>query len=297
MKQDSMQCGMVILNYRDADRAIALANKCCNFSSINRVVIVDNCSPDGSWVKLGEARSDNIDVIKSDCNGGFSYGCNFGAKYLLTRYSPEFILFANTDTIFDESVVSACVGAFFGRDDLGLVTARMKKPNGEEQISAWPFTNYSSQLLNCFWVHRHHLALRPPVQRCFDGSHFEYVDVVRGSFMYFKAQALIDAGFFDEHTFLYGEEAIIAKRLLSAGYRAGLLTDKWYVHDHKGDEAAGVTVSQLSSLFESSYYYLSNYCQISMPQKALFRASATYGISEYKLICFLKKLVRYLAKD
>ena len=292
MKQDSMQCGMVILNYRDADRAIALANKCCKFSIINKVVIVDNCSPDDSWVKLSEARSDSIDAIKSDRNGCFSYGCNFGAKYLLTSYNPEFIFFANTDTVFDESVVNACIEAFSGRDRLGLVTARMKKPNGDEQISTWPFTNYRSQLLNCFWLHRHRLALHPTVQQHRNSSHFEYVDVARGSFMFFKARALIDAGFFDEHTFLYGEETIIAKRLLSAGYRIGLLTDKWYVHDHKGDEAASVTVGHLSALFASSYYYLSNYCEISIPQKVLFRASAAYGISEYTLICFLKKIIR-----
>ena len=47
------------------------------------------------------------------------------------------------------------------------------------------------------------------------------VDYIRGSFMFFRAAALEEAGYFDDHTFLYFEEPIVCTRLNRKGYRVG----------------------------------------------------------------------------
>ena len=285
-----MSCGVVIINYRDAKRAEEVSIRCSGFHAVDHVVITDNCSPDESMLRLKQIRSNKIDVIQSDRNGGFSYGCNFGASYLIRRYNPTYILFANTDTIFGEDVVDACLSTLSVHDDLGMVTPRMQGINGEEQISAWPFTTFKDQLLNCFWAYRHYLALHPHKHRQYSDPHFEYVDVARGSFMFFKTEALVKAGFFDEHTFLYAEETIMAKRLLAAGYKIGIITDKWYIHDHKEAKQKGASVKQLAALFDSSYYYLNEYCHINLFQRIVFSIAKKYGVAEWAILSKLKEV-------
>ena len=96
-----MKSSMVILNYMDKNRALELSRRCITFSCIDKVVIVDNCSPDDSYSWLKQENDDvNIEIIKSEKNGGFSYGNNYCAKYLIKKYNPKYILFANTIDIF-----------------------------------------------------------------------------------------------------------------------------------------------------------------------------------------------------
>lgn len=284
-----MKLGMVIINYKDCKRAIQLASGCSDFSQIGKIVIVDNCSPDDSMERLSTLQTEKVDCIGSDKNGGFSYGCNVGARYLLDQYNPEYILFANTDTIFKEENISSCIAALEKHTNVGMVTTRMRGIDGREQISAWPFTTYKDQLLNCFWGYRHYLASHPKEGYSYRNESFEYVDVARGSFMLFKTKALIEAELFDEHTFLYAEETIMAKRLLKAGYRVGIITDKWYIHNHIENNAKGTSVGQLKALFNSSYYYLSEYDNINFLQKCVFSVAKSYGVAEWIIICKIKE--------
>lgn len=284
-----MKLGMVIINYNDCDRAISVANRCSAFTQMGTIVIVDNCSSDDSMDKLSEYNNEKVDCIKSDKNGGFSYGCNVGAKYLIENYNPQYVLFANTDTIFGQETVSACITALEAHKDVGMVTTRMKGINEKEQKSAWPFTTYKDQLLNCFWGYRHYLSKHPQTGYSYGENTFEYVDVARGSYMLFKTEALSKANFFDEHTFLYAEETIMARRLLKADYKVGILTKEWYIHDHRECGAKGTSVKQLEALFESAYYYLTEYCDINLLQRGIFRMAKSYGVTEWTVISRIKE--------
>ena len=103
-----MNCVMIILNYKDAERAILLAKRCEKFCSINKIIIVDNDSKDKSYEKISNISNEKIDVLKADKNRGFAAGNNVGAKYAVEKYNPQYIFFANTDTIFEESNILKC---------------------------------------------------------------------------------------------------------------------------------------------------------------------------------------------
>jgi glycosyltransferase involved in cell wall biosynthesis len=79
---------VVILNYNDADNCLRVANNALKDSNINKVIIVDNCSPDKSYERLKEHASDNLVIMQSERNGGFAYGHNVGIRYALTSYDP-----------------------------------------------------------------------------------------------------------------------------------------------------------------------------------------------------------------
>ena len=285
-----MNCTLIVLNYMDKERALSLAQKCKNFDCINHIIIVDNCSPDESynWLTNHLNCDDTIIVLKSKKNGGFSYGNNYGAKFAIHKYNPEYILFANTDTFFDEQSLQMCLYALKDNQNLGLISLRMKNIDGYEEISCWKEKNYLQSTLYCLWLYR---------RKKYDFFHYEfndssinmkYVDVVRGSFMCFKSQALIDINYFDENTFLYYEEDIISKRLKNHHYKIAILTNYYYIHDHKYEKNFN-EVKMKHNLDNSMYYLLKTYYHINILQKIFTKLVIYYSIIEFPILDFFKK--------
>ena len=261
---------MSILNYNDSRRALELAERCIKFAPIEKVIIVDNKSTDDSVKFLSERMSPDIELILATENRGFAAGNNIGAKYAEEKYNPKYILFANTDTIFGEEDVEACIHVLDKKNELGLISMRIKDPKGNEEKSAWHFKHFLEYVLFNIWIYKH-FTYKNGVYKNFKDD-FQYVDIVRGSFMIFKMQALMDAGYFDEGTFLYYEEEIIAFRLKKAGYKVGLLTDHFYIHNHisNGSENLWFIKRHLDA---SLRWFLINYYNIGKLKTKVFDIS------------------------
>ena len=87
----------VILHYQSFDETTAETMHIINdLSGENRVVIVDNASPNESGKKLEKLflNNKNVDVILSNNNTGYAKGNNLGIRYALEKYSPDFIVLA-----------------------------------------------------------------------------------------------------------------------------------------------------------------------------------------------------------
>lgn len=284
-----MQCVMVILNYKDCDRAIRLAKNCSNFQIIDKIVIVDNDSQDGSYEKILLNISEKIEVIKAEKNNGFSAGNNIAAKYIVKKYKPQYIFFANTDTIFKEENIIECINVLNKDNDLGLVSLRMLGPDGKEQVSWYDFPEYKDYISRLFWIGRKKYYKTRMSLNYSEG--FQYVDIIRGSFMFFKADALEKAGFFDENTFLYCEETIISYRLKQIGYKVGLLTNMSYIHDHL-ENNSNTNLISTKRLYESKLYFAKNYLKIGIFKQILMKILIEYSILEIKFIENLKRILK-----
>ena len=250
---------MCVLNYNDSRRALELAERCINFKSIDKVIIVDNKSTDDSVLFLSKHMIPNLELILASENRGFAAGNNIGAKYAKEKYNPTYILFANTDTIFEEKDVEACFYMHNKNKELGLLSMRIKSPNGVEEKSAWHFKHFFEYVLFNFMIYRH-FTYKNGVYKKFKDE-FQYVDIVRGSFMMFKMQALNDADYFDEGTFLYYEEEIIAFRLKKIGYKVGLLNNYFYIHNHISSNSSNIWFVK-KHMDASLRYFLINYYNI-----------------------------------
>ena len=101
--------GIVILNYKDFHTVIKLINLIKNYNALDKIVVVDNLSPDDSFDKLKSLKSDKVDVIQSKRNGGYSYGNNFGAFYLIEQYRIDILFIANPDVIFTENFLKVSI--------------------------------------------------------------------------------------------------------------------------------------------------------------------------------------------
>lgn len=281
-----MSCSMVILNFNDSRRAWQLAKKCFLFKNIDNVIIVDNKSTDDSLEYFSKQNlRHHIDVITSDENNGFASGNNIGARYAVERYNPDYILFANTDTIFKDSDVESCLKKLQEDGSLGLISMRMKDINGIEEKSSWRFKPFYEYLLHNFWLYRH-FNYSKYTYKDFD-EEFQYVDIVRGSFMLFKSEAFIKANFFDENTFLYYEEDIISYRLKTINYKVGMLTDHFYIHNHiySGKENYSFINYHLN---RSLKYFLVKYYKINKLEEKLLDMAIFWGDIELRIINRLK---------
>lgn len=277
-----MSCVMIILNYNDSRRAWSLAQKCNSFKNINRIVIVDNNSTDDSVKFLKKNNQlDKIDIVFSNENKGFASGNNLGAWYAREKYNPDYLFFANTDTIFQENDVESCIKKISDDKKLALVSMRMKHISGKEERSAWKFLPFYKYLLLNFWIYRHFNYTEDTYKKF--NEEFQYVDVVRGSFMVFQSKAFFEVGCFDENTFLYYEEDIISYRLKEANYKIGLLTNHFYVHNH-------IYTREKSDFFAKHYsdtsqkYFLNKYYKINNFEKSILNICILLGNLELFLI-------------
>ena len=287
-----MKCAMVILNYRDSERAIKLAKRVEGFEAVNHIVIVDNNSMDGSYERMLQYQSEKIEVIKSEKNGGFAAGNNIGAKYIVEHYNPEYLFFANTDTIFKEENILRCMGVLKDNISLGLVSTRMYGPDEKEQQASYKYPTYRSLRKGLFWIERKkwYKQMQKGLSEVCEMPTIMEVDYIRGSFMFFKTSALVQADFFDEHTFLYFEEPIICTRLNQQGYKVALITDTYYIHDHI-EADTNRNAKSTKRYNESMYYFCKEYLKISNMERIVMKASMIYSAIEIEGLEVVKKII------
>ncbi|WP_430495682.1 glycosyltransferase [Leuconostoc mesenteroides] len=114
----------VILHYQSFDETAAETMHIINdLSGKNRVVIVDNASPNGSGKKLEELflNNKNVDVILSHNNTGYGKGNNLGIRYALEKYSPNFIILANNDIEFKQNNFSELLQESFQKKNFDIL--------------------------------------------------------------------------------------------------------------------------------------------------------------------------------
>lgn len=280
-----MNCVMVILNYNDSRRALKLAETCKEYSTIDKVVIVDNKSNDDSIDYLTENLSSDIDLCKSVHNKGFAAGNNVGAKYVVNKYAPKSLLFANTDTIFVNDDIMACQEALDDNEKLGLVSMRMKDIHGNEERAAWKYKSFKEYLLSFFWVYMHRTYKNDRYQYN-DKAVVQIVDMVRGSFMMFRTEALCKADYFDEGTFLYYEEECISYRLKKKNYSVGIITNHFYIHNHISTKGNNIKMKNIRD--SSLLYFLKKYYNIGPIKSGMFKLASRYSYLESYIIQRIK---------
>ena len=105
-----MKTAIIILNYNSKNDTIRYVNEIKNYNVLNTIIVVDNNSSAlNEFEELEKLKSDNIYVIKSDKNGGYSYGNNFGLKFLENmKEKYDFVVISNPDVEVKEEAFKEC---------------------------------------------------------------------------------------------------------------------------------------------------------------------------------------------
>ncbi|MGX9367330.1 glycosyltransferase family 2 protein [Desulfoplanes sp. PS50] len=291
-----MKTAIVILNYNDAVTTMSLVSSIKNYRSLNHIVIVDNCSTDQSYTQLIALKSEKIDVIKSDKNGGYSYGNNYGIKFIITNYEVDIFFIANPDVLFEEKIIFEIIEQF-EKTSYAMLSGVMCYPNGN--VVTYPIGvihSYFDDIVSCFMaISSFRKRYKMPVVDY--SKNIIDVDILLGSFFAIRASVIKTIGCFDEGTFLYCEERILGRRLQDNGYKIGLIPHVTYLHAH--GSSTGNNCNALKTrkmLFDSRFYYQLKYNNINWFQKKMFKICTKFSLLEFRAYLMFKKIFTRLSR-
>jgi hypothetical protein len=183
---------------------------------LERVVVVDNASEDGSSDDLPDVGG-VIEVVRNPANRGFAAACNQGAA----RCRSTLLLFLNPDTrLFDNSLaapVSCLVSPAHAM--VGIAGIQLLDERGEVARSCSRFPRGLHFLSQALGLNRHWPRLS---QAMLEWDHLETreVDQVIGAFFMIRRSLFVALNGFDERFFVYFEEVDLCRRARAAGWRS-----------------------------------------------------------------------------
>jgi N-acetylglucosaminyl-diphospho-decaprenol L-rhamnosyltransferase len=172
------------------------------------VLVLDNGSRDGS-AEAARAHAGADEVIALDRRRG--KGAN--DSELLQRARGRFALLLNEDSELRPGASMSLHGALAERADAACAGARLLRPDGSEQPSAWRFPTPLTALAGALLLHR-----RLVVQST--GEQTREVDWCQSAALLVRREAAAAVGYLDADFFVYSDEVDFARRLRDAGWRS-----------------------------------------------------------------------------
>ena len=170
------------------------------------VLVLDNASGDGS---AGAARNHPTvtEVIALTQRRGKAEN----DTALLQRARGRYALLLNEDSELQAGAAAALHAALDSDPHAGAAGARLLRPDGVEQPSAWRFPTPATALLGALMLHR-----RFTVQS--RGERTRTVDWCQSAALLVRSEAARAIGWFDPAFFVYSDEVDFCKRLRDAGW-------------------------------------------------------------------------------
>jgi N-acetylglucosaminyl-diphospho-decaprenol L-rhamnosyltransferase len=170
------------------------------------VLVLDNASHDGS---AGAARNHpaTTELVSLDRRRG--KGEN--DSDLLQRARGRYCLLLNEDSELEPGATMALYEALEARPAAAAAGARLLRPDGARQASAWRFPTPLTALVGAFFLHR-----RYTVQS--RGDAIRNVDWAQSAALLVRREAAEQIGWFDPAFFVYSDEVDFCKRLRDAGW-------------------------------------------------------------------------------
>ena len=289
---------LLTLNYNDAETVKKYIQQVSAYRFAS-IVIVDNCSTDDSFRQLQSLANTKTVVIRSDKNGGYGYGNNFGINYILEHFpDTTHILISNPDVQYEETILEPLLQVFQADNKVAVVAPFMKDRNGRKSKSAaWKIPSILQYILSAeFYYNKHALINRYPHLTCETGFAKE-VDCVVGSLLMVDAAKMKQYGMYDENIFLYGEETCLGIKLKKAGLKTMLLLQACYLHLHgvsiKKEFPSMIATRKL--LMKSRLYLLQHYFHASRLSLCLAKLVFYVSFLEcglYSLFLKIKKIFK-----
>ena len=254
-----LQLCVVILNYRTP----ALVIECLQSlvgqvdGQRRRVVVVDNCSADGSSDQIAQAIEAHqwdpwVELLRSPVNGGFAAGNNLGIRHL----PAEHYLLLNSDTVVRPQALDRLMGAATAHPRAGLVSPRLEWPDGQPQISCFRPHSPWSEIIDAAatgpvtrWLRRHDVPLPVSDQPVDDVPWTSFACVL------VRQQVFEQVGLLDDGFFMYYEDVDFCRRARQRGWRIHHSPDARVVHLRGG--SGDVKASQQQKRRPPRYFYAS----------------------------------------
>jgi GT2 family glycosyltransferase len=277
---------VIILNWNNSQLTINLAESIVQIERRESpiVLIVDNNSKENEkkilrdfvqkkgFDEITEKQTDSYRVIGHtvlflDDNYGYAKGNNFGLKLAATN-GYRFVLISNNDIELREPVLGKLIKTLDASEKYALVGPKIIDRYGTQE---GPFKRPG--MFYQFW----YLLFYPillPISKILGISiktNTRYPYRLPGSFLLFKTNRISDIGFFDENTFLYAEELIIAEKFRKLGYETVFDPEVSVTHYHEASTKKIDRKKRFEYHLRSDLYYFSEYRNYSKTKLALMK--------------------------
>ena len=272
-----MKTAVIILNYNSKNDTIRYVNKIKDYEVLDAIIVVDNKSTNSEEFKdLKLLQSEKVRVILSDRNGGYSYGNNFGLKYLeALGQDYDYVVISNPDVEVSKEAFEACFQELEENEKLAVCAPIMLNGEGNHiRRSSWKIRTPKIDMINSSRLNE---VLFYKWFRDGEYREEEYkqekleVECVSGAFFAIKLNLFKQIGYFDENVFLFYEEDILASKLKKLGYKEMSLNSVSFKHFES--QSIGKAMSyfnKIKRLQTSKMYFQKTYHHISPAQVALF---------------------------
>ena len=291
--------GVVIVIYKSVGQVAAyVSQELVKIQADYRAVVVDVGCDDVDDLRLpralgmadGVSEAGRLFLLREKENLGYARGNNLGVDFLLRRF-PEIdsFLITNDDIQFISSnVIDKLTEKMASLADVAVIGPRIVNLQDEEQLPELTPPPIG-------WEIRRNVLL-PILGRRLRGRmrgkvESGYVYRLEGCFMLVRKEDFLACGKFDERTFLYREEAILAERLKAVGkrmYYDASVTIRHFVGNTTSKKAPNLLLLNCE-LFGQRLYF-SEYAKSSAVMMGLLRVSQWIRVGLVKLAILKRKL-------
>ncbi len=289
---------IIILNYKKYNLTISCVKEIFKYNENVSVFIVDNFSNNNSLENIKLAFSaisshcfneddlfwsnsfadDRLFFIQANDNYGYARGNNIGLRFSLNG-PYEYIAILNNDIIITDGIFInlesyitvnridekyVLFGPLLFHKD-GTVDSNCAK----KQLSFFDLILMSPLGFKLKKTHRKKGADSQYEHFFFKKNARTEVDIISGSFMFFRRKLFSEIEGFDPNTFLYFEEPILCKQIQDKGYRVMFLPMFNAIHLHGATTTSESRMFQVKETYKSLIYYLAKYTSYSWFYKLL----------------------------
>lgn len=217
---------------------------------LDRLVVVDNGSTDGTREWLAAQQDARLDVLEMAQNLGGAGGFEAGLRHAVAQYDPDWIVVMDDDARPEPGALAAFRAAEKGGWD--AVAAAVYYPDGS-------ICGMNRPVLNPFW--HPSIFLRTMAGGGRAAFHLTDADYTRtapvrvdgGSFvgLFLSRRAIGLGGFPDGRLFVYAEDGLYSMAISRAGGRIGFFPDIRFEHECSTFSAKG----QFTPVWKTYFYH------------------------------------------
>lgn len=247
---------VIILNYntwRDTIAEIEICNTVLNVEKQD-IIVIDNCSENDSNEKLKKlSLQDGFAFISSKNNLGYGAGNNIGLRYAYEKNYTHALILNNDIIIEDSKLLIELIRVFKAENAVAVVNPDVYSPDGHlfNRDAVKPsFFDYTIGGIN--YKHKG--------RKIKDIDGYGIVYRPQGCCMMVDLKKMKEINYFDEKTFLYCEEPILAEKFLMKGYLCACNTNISVIHNHSKTVKSAFDINKIIKINNHSFsYYLGKY--------------------------------------
>lgn len=251
-----MDLSIIIVNYNSSGvlRGCLRSIYASIISMEYEIIVVDNNSSDGM---LSEVKSEyaTVNFVELSKNVGFAAGNNAGISIAKGRV----LLLLNPDTIVEKDTIDSLFNRLLQDGSIGIAGPKIFYADKTLQSKFMPKKAPNLFGLFCEIFYLDKIFPHSRVMNSYFGADFDYdmeqdVGQVCGACLMIKKEVIDKIGLFDEHFFLYFDEADLCLRAARAGFKILYFPKVSIVH-LEGASSAAYSRKRVENYYRTELYF------------------------------------------